>query len=141
MPETTNYENILSIKQDPFIKGLLARIPKESRNSFTDQQLLGLKVALSGRKWGRHAIDARGTLGLWRWKYYYVFVCGREQRILTRREEDIARMANALAMMTFITFSTLMGILVLYLLKSALGIDLIPGYSFGIWDWFKQTVL
>jgi hypothetical protein len=30
-----------------------------------------------------------------------------------------------------------MGILVLYLVKSALGINLIEGFSFGIWDWFK----
>ncbi|MCG6508060.1 hypothetical protein K6U15_15045, partial [Vibrio parahaemolyticus] len=27
--------------------------------------------------------------------------------------------------------------LALYLLKSAMGIDIFPNYSLGIWDWFK----
>jgi hypothetical protein len=31
--------------------------------------------------------------------------------------------------------------LVLYLIKSALGIDIFKDYSFGIWDWFRHTVL
>jgi hypothetical protein len=30
---------------------------------------------------------------------------------------------------------------VLYLVKSALGIDLIPGFSFGVWGWFQENVL
>ncbi|MCP3667405.1 MAG: hypothetical protein GY696_33745 [Gammaproteobacteria bacterium] len=37
----------------------------------------------------------------------------------------------------FISFSILMGLLVRYLVKSALGIDLIPGFSLGIWGGFK----
>ena len=40
-----------------------------------------------------------------------------------------------------LTFCTLVGILVLYLIKSALGIDLIPGFSFGVWDWFNEEFL
>jgi hypothetical protein len=32
----------------------------------------------------------------------------------------------------------LAGLLLLYLVKSALGIDLFDGYSFGIWHWFKS---
>lgn len=31
----------------------------------------------------------------------------------------------------------LVGLLLLYLLKSALGIDIFPDYSFGVWTWFK----
>ena len=141
MTEPATAENRSSIHSDPFIKGLLDRIPKESQDSFSDEQLLGLKVALAGRRWGRHAIDLRGTLGLWRWRYYYVLVGGREQRSLTRRQVAFARMANALALLTFLSFSTLLGLLALYLIKSALGIDLIPGFSFGVWDWFQQNFL
>jgi hypothetical protein len=29
---------------------------------------------------------------------------------------------------------------ILYLLKSALGINLFPGFSLGLWDWFKQSL-
>lgn len=38
-------------------------------------------------------------------------------------------------------FSVLTGLLLLYLLKSALGIDLVPGFSLGIWGWFKDVFL
>jgi len=141
MTEPINPETSSSISSDPFIKGLLARVPQENRDSFSDAQLLSLKIALSGRKWGRHAVDVRGTFGVWRWKYYYVLVCGREQRALTRRQENIARTVNALFMLTFLSFSVLLGLLVLYLIKSALGIDLIPGFSLGIWGWFKDLLL
>jgi len=139
MTETVAPERTSSITKDPFIKDLLTRIPKESQNSFSEEQLLGLKIALSGRKWGRHAVDVRGTLGLWRWKYYYVFICGREQRTLTRREAGAARLANTIFLLTFVTFSGLLALTALYMLKSALGIDLFPAdLSSGILDWFKD---
>ena len=38
-------------------------------------------------------------------------------------------------------FSTLLGLLILYLVKSALGIDLVPGFSLGTWGWFKGEFL
>ncbi len=130
-----------NIKADPFVQGLIDRLPKDSRSSFTDEQLLNLKVALSGRQWGRHAVDIRGTLGVWRWRYYYVLVCGRERRNLSRRQKAFARLVNALFLFGFLCFSALFGLLILYLVKSALGIDLIPGHSLGIWDWFKGNFL
>ena len=27
----------------------------------------------------------------------------------------------------------------LYLIKSAMGIDVFPHFSFGVWDWFKKV--
>jgi hypothetical protein len=30
---------------------------------------------------------------------------------------------------------------VFLLVSAAVGIDLIPGYSFGVWDWFKEEFL
>lgn len=41
----------------------------------------------------------------------------------------------------FVTVSTLFGILVLYLAKSAPGVDLVPGFSFWVWDWFRREWL
>ena len=61
--------------------------------------------------------------------------------VLTDREQAIQRLAMATTLAVFITFSALVGILVLYLIKSALGIDLIPGFSFGVWDSFKGEFL
>jgi hypothetical protein len=90
--------------------------------------------------WGAHALDARWTLKWWRWQYYFVFLAGRNRRVLTDREQRIQRLAMAGALTVFLLFATAVGVLVLYLVKSALGIDLIPGYSFGVWDWFKENV-
>ncbi len=136
-PQAETSTGSTSVRKDPFVAGLLERLPRESRESFTDEQLTGLKVALGARKWGRHPVDLRGTLSFWRWRYYYVFVAGRERRTLTQREQMLARGAQAAFLFGFLAFSALMGLLILYLVKSALGIDLIPGTSLGIWHWFK----
>ena len=127
------------IKDDPFVKSLLAKLPAGERENFTTGQLLALKAALGGRAWGTHAVDIRWTLKFWRWHYYFVFLAGRNRRELSRQEQQIARFAMALFITVFIMLSTVIGLLVLYLAKSALGIDLLPGYSFGVWDWFKDA--
>lgn len=131
----------LDIRKDVFVTNLLRKIPAEHRDGFTDAQLQALKVALGARSWGAHAIDVRGTLRVWRWRYYYVFLAGRNLRTLTRREEAVFRVAEIGFLFGFLAFSTVLGILALYLLKSFLGIDLIPGYSFGVWDWFKNDIM
>lgn len=38
----------------------------------------------------------------------------------------------------FLFFCTGLGFLVLYLVKSAMGINLFDDFSLGIWDWFKS---
>ena len=85
------------IKSDPFIQGLLKKLPSEERDSFTDRQLLALKAALGARRrWGRHLIDMRGIVGFWRWRYYYVILGGRERRKLTRQQEQVLRSVKML---------------------------------------------
>jgi hypothetical protein len=129
------------IQTDPVITKLLDKVPSEMRGSFTDAQLVALKVALGGRTWGAHAVDARWTLKWWRWQYYFVFLAGRNRRVLTDREQTIQRLAMATVLAVVLTIGTVLGVLILYLVKSALGIDLIPGFSFGVWDWFQENVL
>lgn len=128
----------LVVRDDPFVKQLVAKLPADSAATFSDEQLMALKTALGGRSWGAHVIDLRWTLSFWHWHYYFVFLFGRNRRTLTRRERAIQRLALAGMLATFITVSTLFGILVLYLIKSAMGIDLIPGSSLGVWDWFQR---
>jgi uncharacterized protein YqhQ len=57
------------------------------------------------------------------------------------RERQIQRLSMAIFLAAFLLVSTLLGIFVLYIVKSALGIDLIPGFSFGVWGWFQQEFL
>ena len=121
----------LDIREDDFVTDLLRKVPAEQRESFSDAQLQALKVALGARSWGAHAVDIRGTLKVWRWRYYYVFLAGRNVRSLSRRQATVFRATEILFLVGFLSFSAMLGILALYLLKSFLGVDLIQGYSFG----------
>lgn len=126
-------------REDWFTKGLKERLPSEVRESFSEQQLQALKVAFGARRWGRHPVDLRGTLDLWRWRYYFVLLIGRNRRELTRREQKVSRLVGALSLIGFLLFSVLLGLLVLYVLKSALGINLMPDTSLGLWDWLRKS--
>ncbi|MCQ4308291.1 3-phosphoshikimate 1-carboxyvinyltransferase [Pseudomonas stutzeri] len=130
-------ENAAALKHDPFIIGLKQRLPEALRESFTEQQLLGLRSAFATRSWARHKIDLRGTFRIWNNQYYFVLVGGRNKRGLTRGQRNLSLVTKAIAITLFLFFSVLVGLVVLYLLKSALGINLLPNHSFGLWDWFK----
>ena len=131
------------ITEQPAIKKLLSRMPEEVANSFTDEQLTHLLTAVGSRGWGKHKVDFRGTFKLpfYQWRYYYVILAGRNYRELSRQEKRTSLLITAILSSVFIFFSVSLGLLVLYLIKSALGIDLFPGFSLGIWGWFKGTFL
>ena len=92
------------LRDEPFVRSLLEKLPSGARDSFSDEQLLALKVALGGRAWGVHAVDWRWTLKLWHWHYYFVLLAGRNRRDLSRREREIARIALALFLAGFVVF-------------------------------------
>jgi len=115
-------------------------MPDDIANSFNDDQLTHLMTAVGSRRWGKHSVDLRGTIKipLIKWRFYYVVLLGKNFRELSRKEKQLSILTTTLFTTLFLTASTLLGILVLYLIKSALGIDIFPGFSFGIWDWFKN---
>jgi hypothetical protein len=131
------------ISNQPAIKILLSRMPKEVANSFTDEQLTHLLTAVGSRGWGKHKIDFRGTFKLpfYQWRYYYVLLAGKNYRELSREEKQMSILFTAVTTSFFLVFSAGLGLLVLYLVKSALGVDLFPNFSLGIWSWFKESFL
>ncbi|MDR6178427.1 MULTISPECIES: 3-phosphoshikimate 1-carboxyvinyltransferase [unclassified Pseudomonas] len=124
-------------RHDPFIAGLKERLPEELRESFTDEQLEALKLAFGTRSWGKHSVDLRGTVKFWHRRYYFVFLAGRNYRQLSRLEQELSLLGKATVLAVILLACGLVGLLLLYLLKSALGIDIFPDYSFGVWTWFK----
>lgn len=128
------------IEQHPSLKQLLSRMPKEVASSFNEQQLTHLVTAIGARKWGKHSVDWRGTFRLpfVKQRFYYVLLLGRNFRQLSRQEKQLTLIATASITALFMLACTLLGLVVLYLIKSALGIDLIEGYSLGLWEWFKS---
>jgi hypothetical protein len=115
-------------------------MPQEVADSFTEEQIAHLHSALGARSWKKHSVDIRSTFPVpfMRSRLYFVLLIGRNRRDLTRREKQISALTFALMLTGFIGFSVLFGLLVLYLIKSALGINLFKGFSLGIWDWFKD---
>lgn len=138
MPELSK-----QIRQEPDVQQLLARMPSHIADSFTDIQLMHLKTAVGSRNWGKHKVDVRSTFAIpfTRWRYYFVLLVGRNRRQLSDREKRISALIVSLFIIGFIAFSALFGILVLYLIKSFAGIDIFPGFSFGVWDYFKDNFM
>jgi hypothetical protein len=130
----------LPVDQDPFIRGLKQRLPEHLRESFSEEQLDALRSVFGARSWVRHRVDLRGTIRLWSDRYYFAIVAGRNKRTLTRPQQNLSLIAKAALATVFLLFSGLVGLVILYLLKSALGINLFPGFSLGLWDWFKQSL-
>lgn len=124
-------------RHDPFIAGLKERLPEELRETFTEEQLEALKLAFGTRSWGKHSVDLRGTVKFWHRRYYFVFLAGRNYRQLSRLEQELSLLGKATVLAVILLACGLVGLLLLYLLKSALGIDIFPDYSFGVWTWFK----
>ncbi len=73
---------------DRFERAFNARIPRDVAASFSAEQLVAIKTAFGGERWGGHPVDLRGTLPLLRW--YFVFVAGRDKRGRTRIDLDDA---------------------------------------------------
>ncbi len=126
-------------QDDPAIKRLMSRMPTAVVNSFSTEQLLGLRNAISARGGRIHSVDVRPTLKFpfLPWSFYCVFLFGHNRRTLSGKERFLAVfMLLWVAIFMLIVLSGVV-LLLLYLMKSALGINIFEGYSLGIWDWFK----
>ena len=127
------------IKEEPNVQHMLERMPKNVADSFTDDQLFHLNTVLAGRRWGSHKVDVRGTIGLLRSRYYFVLLAGRDKRDLSRTESRIGKLVMAAIVALFLCVSVVLGLVLLYILKSWLGINLFEGFSLGLWDWLKEN--
>lgn len=70
---------------------------------------------------GQHPLDWRWTLKLWRWEFYLVVLGGHERRALSALEQDVARWSVWFLIFVFAVVSTAVGVVVLLLIKTALG--------------------
>ncbi len=128
-------------RDDDQMKELLRRMPDEVVASFSLAQLHGLKAAIATRQWGKHRIDIRGSVPVWRHRYYFAMFAGRNRREMTAEEKAIDNAFALLVFSAFLSFCAVCGLVTLYLIKSALGIDIFDNYSFGLWTCVQQNVL
>jgi hypothetical protein len=126
---------------DPFTQNFLENIDPKVRDSLTPRQLSGIIHAIQMSKpMHRHAVDIRGVFPLFFARYYFVFVMGRDRRSVSRRIEkhrwDWASLCAWTIFLVLVSSPLLVVLLVLlYFLKSALGIDLFPDRH--VMDFFK----
>ncbi|MET1256379.1 3-phosphoshikimate 1-carboxyvinyltransferase [Aliikangiella maris] len=130
------------LADDPVLKRFLGDIDKPVADSFTAAQLEEIKKALKGQAWKKHSIDFRPTIFIpfLPWSFYMVFLLGHNRRVISHSEKGIALVMFLL--LSLLVLISILGfiMLVLYLIKSALGIDLFADESLGIWDEFKRLI-
>jgi hypothetical protein len=98
-------------------------------------------VAIGGAKIRKHKVDVRSTIPIpfTEYRIYYVLLMGINLRSINRREKSIALVALLIIFSLFVLLGSLCGLVIIYLIKSALGIDLLEGFSLGLWDWFNTA--
>lgn len=119
---------------DAYAASVLANIDPKVRASLTDEQVQAIGRALATRHGkGAHLLDTRGLIKTYFATYYYVLQFGRDRR-MGRRRTDYERgmkarmLGNVIFFLMAISPLILLGLVGLYFLKAALGIDLIPDF-------------
>ncbi len=127
-------------RKDP-VAQVMSRMPPAIQASFSEAQLAALQAAMAGS--AAHAIDVRPVVKvpLLPWSFYLVLLAGRNRRDMSAKEQRIAARTLLCLIVCGTTILAVTGLLVLYLIKSALGIDIFDNFSFGIWDWFSSKFL
>lgn len=93
-----------------------------------------LEISLSSR----HRIDVRRSFPFLTRRYYFVFLFGRDLRRYPRHESALWRVTITLLLALAILICLSSVFIALYLIKSALGIDIFPNFHLGLWDWLMQ---
>ena len=126
---------------DQPVRELLRRMPASVARTFTSEQLEALGIAVASRGWGRHPLDIRGSVPIGRHRYFFAMFAGRNRRDMSPQEKTLDNLLAVLMLTAFLAFCVVTGCIGLYLLKSALGIDLFADYSLGLWGCVQTHVL
>ncbi|WP_297476568.1 hypothetical protein [uncultured Photobacterium sp.] len=136
-----SYDKYTKIQQD-VINRVISTIPTEVLNSFDYKQLAAIKKSVAiNSGYNDHYIDFRPVIGIGRWRYYAVFLLGKDRRTAPRHQMPIITIIKAIHIVFGLCVVFISAVLALYLIKSALGIDIFKHFSFGIWDYFRLHIL
>lgn len=127
---------------DPALKSLLHRMEPHIAQSFTVEQLLALRRVVGLRGGRLHSVDARTTVKLpfLPWTFYVVFLAGQNKRMLSESEKTIAVGMLLLVITCLLMMLTIFGILIIYLLKSWIGINVFEDFSLGLLSWLNSRL-
>ncbi len=126
-----------SVGDEDFFERLNEKLPADVARSFNGAQLAAIACAFGTRRWRDHAIDLRLLIPLFGRSYYLVLLAGAERRSRARLLRDrllrpIITIGNGIFAAVFFTAILFSVLVSLYLLKSVLGINILPDLSLGI---------
>ena len=126
------------VHRSKLIRKVLAKIPPEVADTFSEEQLIALNRVLGGRSWARHKINLYKSFSILGKNIYLSFQYG----IIENRQSEIQKHYFApLFLVLFIAILVIIFLLCLYLIRSYLGINLFDNYSLGLWKYFKELFL
>ena len=129
---------------DPQIEEILSRVPGKIAKTFTPQQWEGVREAL--RQTNRlppYIVHLRFILPLLFVRLYCVMIVGKDRRervehILLERRRYAGRLAGAVVLAILFAILLFFALSIFYVIKSAAGVDLVPGMHFG--DYFPELL-
>ncbi|WP_394139195.1 hypothetical protein [Vibrio chagasii] len=115
-------------------------LQQETQQSLSEEQRQAIEKAVNQVGLvAKHSVDIRISFPWFGKRYYVVLLGGRDRRTAERQgESKWIVYATTVLLTTFVLAGGILALLALYLLKSALGIDLFENFSLGIWDWFQS---
>lgn len=126
------------MEEDPFFRHYFARVDRAVAASFSDAQRAAIKRMFGARGAGRHWVDLRLSVPFPGRRFYLVLLLGPERRAADRlrREGLVGGLLGVVALAAGLLTLAIPILIVAYLVKSALGIDLIP--DGGLHDAIRQ---
>lgn len=130
---------------DAFTYHVYQSIDAEVRATLTPRQVHAIETAIRANKpYQKHPFDLRGVLPLFFIRLYFVILIGRDKRSPTRNKEAKRRKQTVLGstlLSAYILLCMLIPVvfLLLYLFKSALGINLLENSHLS--DFISQATL
>lgn len=119
----------------PAIERFYAQLDPQISEELTPEQKAGVEKAVLAITLGaRHKVDIRRSFPFFGKRFYLVFLLGRDLRQQHRQESTLSRILLTFLLLIAVLFVTSCILLTLYMIKSALGIDIFHNFHVGIWD-------
>lgn len=132
--ETDEMEPGHEVEPNSLLLRLFANASPELARSFTNEQIAGLNAALVNADTRYHAVDFRTSISFLGIPFYITLLMGRERRSRARLAQEGQTQVHKIAI-AHIVLTLVMGLsclaaiaCILYLVKSAAGIDLFDGH-------------
>ena len=126
-----------------FVRKFADAMPANIPETFSDEQLRAIIRAYGIKSWDRHAVDLRFTLPVLARTYYLVFLLDLDKRPRNRAEHHshpFATVGNVIFLLLIMLLLLSFVLAAFYILKSASGVNIAPGFSLGIWDSIQSEV-